>query len=103
MMGEICKVCGLPPDLCACEDIAKEQQKIRLSVVKRKYGKPVTLVEGIDTKQINIKELAKKLKRTIACGGTVKVNVIELQGKQKEKVKQKLIEEGFTESQIEMK
>jgi translation initiation factor 1 len=99
-MSEICQKCGLPPELCVCETIAKEAQKIYIKTVKRRYGKISTTVEGIDAKDIDIKDLAKKLKSELACGGTVKDNIIELQGDHKKKAKGILIRLGFPEEQI---
>jgi translation initiation factor 1 len=101
-MSEICQKCGLPKDLCVCETIAKEVQKIYVKTVKRRYGKISTIIEGIDPKSINIKEMAKKLKSELACGGTVKDNIIELQGDHKKKAKEILIRAGFSEEQITM-
>jgi translation initiation factor 1 len=103
-MNEVCQKCGLPNELCVCEIIAKEAQKIRVRIEKKRYGKIVTQVHGIDSKDINIKELAKKLKSELACGGTYdkETNVIELQGEHRRKVKLLLIKAGFQESQIEM-
>ncbi len=94
-MSEICPKCGLPQDLCVCETIAKEGQNIEIKVVKRKFGKMITLVQGINDKNIDIKELAKKLKSKLACGGTAKGNVIELQGNHATRVKEILIDLGF--------
>lgn len=81
--------------------MAKEAAKIKISTVKRAFGKWVTVVEGIE-KEANPKELASKLKSKLACGGTFKDNKIELQGDHAEKVKKLLIAAGFAESQIEM-
>ncbi len=100
-MPEICPKCGLPKELCVCETIAKEAQKIKVKVEKRRFGKSITVIEGFDEKEINLKDLAKKLKSKFACGGTVKKNTIELQGNQSQKVKKTLIELGFDESSIE--
>ena len=58
----------------------------------------VTLVFGIEN---NTKEISKKLKEKLACGGTVKNNVIELQGEHRKKVKEELIKLGFSEENIE--
>lgn len=99
----VCPKCGLPPELCVCETIAKEAQKIRVSTEKKRYGKLTTIIQGIDAKDIDIKELAKKLKSELACGGTVKENIIELQGDHKRKVKAILINSGFQEGQIEVR
>ena len=49
-MGNICSRCGLPVDLCVCESIAKESQKIEIKTIKKKFGKLNTVVEGIDGK-----------------------------------------------------
>lgn len=91
----MCQTCGLPKELCVCETIAKEQQKITIKTDKRRYGKLTTVIQGIDSKEIDIKDLGKKLKNKLACGGTVKENRIELQGNHKNKLKQILVEMGF--------
>ena len=50
-MSEICTKCGLPKELCVCETIAKESQKIIVKLVKKKFNKISTVVEGIDEKE----------------------------------------------------
>ncbi len=102
-MSEICVKCGLPKELCVCETIAKESQKITVKLVKKKFNKISTVVEGIDEKEINLKELAKKLKSQFACGGTAKEGRIELQGDHKQKVKEILIQSGFASETIEVR
>ena len=94
-MVEICNVCGLPMELCVCEEIAREQQEINIYTVSRRYGKLVTIVEGIDSSDIDLVDLAKKLKTACASGGTVKEDRIELQGDHKRKVIKVLNEMGF--------
>ena len=47
-MVAICSTCGLPEELCMCEEIAREQQRIKIYSDKRRYGKVMTIVEGID-------------------------------------------------------
>ena len=102
-MSEVCSQCGLPKDLCVCETIAKESQTIVVGIEKRKFGKLETTIEGIDSKEIDIKDLAKKLKSKLACGGTFKSGKIELQGDHKQKVKEFLINMGFAANTIEVK
>ena len=94
-MAEICPVCGLPKELCMCEEIAREQQSVRISVDSRRYGKVVTVIDGIDENDIDINDLAKKLKNKCAAGGTSKDGRIELQGDHKKKVKAVLEDMGF--------
>jgi translation initiation factor 1 len=93
----------LPKELCVCEEIAREQQRINVYSIKRKFGKTVTIVEGIDEKQLDLKELTKKLKSKLACGGTTKEGHIELQGDHKARVKDVLVEMGFSADMIDMK
>lgn len=100
---DVCDVCGLPKELCVCEDIAREVQKIKVYTTKRKFGKLMTVVEGIDSKKIDSRELVKKLKTECACGGTFKDDKIELQGDHKEKVKEMLFRMGFSPELIEVR
>jgi translation initiation factor 1 len=96
---EICPKCGLPKQACVCEEIAKSEQKIKIETVKRAFGKITTLVTGMG-EGINIKDIAKTLKERLACGGTVKNNIIELQGDHRKRIKPLLIKLGFPESSI---
>ncbi len=100
---DICNVCSLPKDLCVCQTLAREEQKITVSVVKRRFGKLTTVIAGIDEKTINLKDLAKKLKSKLACGGTAKNGRIELQGNHVEKVRQELVNLGFPDESIMVK
>ncbi len=102
-MGDVCNQCGLPKELCVCESIAKESQEIVVSTIKKKFNKQYTQITGIDEKEINIKDLAKKLKHKFACGGTAKKGKIELQGDHKQKAKQFLVEMGFAPETIKIK
>jgi len=100
MSEAVCPKCGLPSELCICEEIAKEEQQIRVYVEKRTYGKPMTIVEGIDEGDIDLDDLTSQLKSKCACGGTVKNGHIELQGDHAKKVKKLLTERGFSEGSI---
>ena len=100
-MTEICPKCGLPQDLCVCETIAKEEQRIRIRKEKKRYGKLMTIIEGIDKSTIDIKEVSKKLKSKFACGGTVKGSTIELQGDHVSRVKGELVKLGFNADTID--
>ncbi len=101
-MAEICSKCGLPQDICVCETIAREQQKIEIKVEKRKFGKKYTVITGLE-KEVNLNDIAKKLKAKFACGGTSKSGQIELQGDHKVRIKPVMVELGFPEETIEIK
>lgn len=102
-MSEICPVCGLPKEICVCEKAAKEEQKIVIYTVVGKFKKKMSVISGINPKEVDTKQLLKKLKQRFACGGTIKNNEIMLQGEHKEKLKDFLITEGFRKDSIEIK
>lgn len=99
----VCEKCGLPKDLCVCESIAKETQKITVSIEKKKFNKKYTIVQGLDEKEIDIDNVAKQLKHKLACGGTAKNNIIELQGDHKTKVREILLGLGFAPDSVIVK
>ena len=100
-MSDICMKCGLPKELCTCEAMAKETEKIKVYTVERRFKKKTTVIEGI-SKDLKIKDILKELKHKLACGGTLKDNMIELQGDHKSKIKEILKKLGFPENQIEV-
>ena len=102
-MSEIDPITGLPKELAVWENLVKESQKIIVTIEKRKYGKKYTIVSGFDKTQIDITDVAKKLKNELACGGTAKDNQVELQGDHMKKIKQALIKLGFAPESIELR
>ena len=78
-----------------------EQQLVKVRMETRKWGKPTTVIEGIDSKSVDLNDLAGKLKHYCACGGTAKDNQILLQGDHRNKVSRILVEYGFPEASIE--
>ena len=96
---EICPKCGLPQQACVCEQMVKSLQNITIATDKKRYGKIVTLVSGFDS-GVNIKKIAKILKNGLACGGTSKNNIIEIQGDNHKKVKEILVKHGFEKETI---
>ena len=96
---EICPKCGLPKQACVCEQIVKSSQKIIVATDKKRYGKVVTVVKGFEG-DVDIRSIAKTLKNELACGGTDKGGVIELQGDHTKKIKDILVKLGFDEESI---
>lgn len=90
----VCDVCGLPKEICVCEELSREAAPLRVRMDTRRYGKAVTVVEGF-TADANIETLAKELKRKVAAGGTAKNGHIELQGDHKEAVLRLLRDKGY--------
>lgn len=98
-MPEICNKCGLPKEICACREISKEQARVTIRTEKRRYGKNVTIIKGTES---DSKELSKRLKSKLACGGTAKNGAVELQGDHKNKVRDILVGLGYPESTIDV-
>lgn len=96
---DICPKCGLPKQACICDEIAKTEQRITVTIEQRKFKKNITVISGIG-KEVNIKDIAKQLKNELACGGTVKDGRIELQGDHRRRIQPLLISLGFKEEQI---
>lgn len=100
-MNGTCPTCGLPKEICVCQQITKEGTKIKISTERKKFRKYMTIVEGFDP-DTDIDSLGKEFKKKLACGGTVKKNRIELQGNHKDKVKEMLLKNGYNEEQIDI-
>ncbi len=100
-MSEICPKCGLPKELCVCDILEREtSRKIKVYAEKKKFQKYMTIVEGLNGEELE--RVTKSLKSMLACGGTFKNGVIELQGMHKEEVKKALIKLGYPEDSIDV-
>ena len=98
----ICKKCGLPVDICVCEELDKDEMRIVIRLEMRRFKKPTTMIEGLNPKRTDLNKMAKRLKSKLACGGTAKDGYILLQGDHRELVKEQLIEFGINDSAIEV-
>ena len=98
--GKICPKCGNPVNQCAC---SKGKQGlpydgiVRISrETKGRKGSGVNVISGISLDALDLKNLAKQLKRKCGTGGTVKSGTIEIQGNHRDLLKQELIKLGYT-------
>ncbi len=100
MVEDLSSICGgLPPELC--EQLTREQQVIKIKLDTRKFGKEVTIIEGLPNNKDELKRIAKTLKSKLATGGTVKEGRIELQGDHRHRVREILVREfGFQPDNI---
>lgn len=90
----------MPKQACVCEQIVKSSQRIKISTDKKRYGKIVTVITGFES-GMDIKKITKSLKNELACGGTYKGDMIELQGDHTKRIKPLLVKLGFDEDSIE--
>ena len=71
-------------------------QKLYVSIDRKKRrGKEVTLVEGFEGSENDLKDLAKMLKSKCGVGGSAKDGEIIIQGNKRDKVIELLIAKGF--------
>ncbi len=101
-MAEICGNCGLPLDLCVCEELEKEETRIVVRLEMRRFRKPTTMIEGLNPKRTDLEKIAHQLKSKFACGGTAKDGYILLQGDHRDSISDQLVQLGFNESSIEV-
>jgi len=97
--GRTCPGCGHPIEQCCCSKKKNQQQSdgvVRVSrQTKGRKGNGVCLIIGVPLGEVELKKLAKQLKKKCGSGGTVKNGVIEIQGNQREILVDALIKLGF--------
>jgi len=100
--GQLCSGCGEAIDACICAELEDKNRldsldgivRIRRETSGRK-GKGVTTITGIPLPEKELKVLAKKLKKVCGTGGAIKEGIVEIQGDQRDKLKELLEKEGF--------
>jgi translation initiation factor 1 len=83
-------------------ELEKSEVRIVVRVEERKFGKPVTVVQGLPKSKDDLQQVSKSLKSKLATGGTVKDGTILLQGDHREKVRQELQKLGYSSENIEV-
>jgi translation initiation factor 1 len=79
------------------ETLAQNQQKLKVFIDRKmRKGKEVTIVEGFVGTAEDLKDLGKTLKTKCGVGGSVKDGEIIIQGNQKDKVFNLLVQMGYT-------
>jgi translation initiation factor 1 len=91
-----CPRCGRTPCVCQKVDLAPRQQTAYVQRDrKRRAGKMVTVISGLQHTPASFKELLKILQTACGTGGTVKEGELELQGDHRERAAEKLKELGY--------
>jgi translation initiation factor 1 len=95
-----CDRCGALEADCQCPPpppprIPPSEQTAKIAVEKRKKGKTVTAIRGLPAIGNDLPELLTRLKNACGAGGTLKDDVIEIQGKQVERIRELLLQIGF--------
>jgi translation initiation factor 1 len=72
-----------------------EKQTARLAVEKRKKGKVVTVVRGLSAEENDLPALLGQLKTACGAGGTLKDDLLEIQGNHVDRVRSLLTGIGY--------
>ena len=93
---EECPRCGRAPCVCNKIDLAPRQQTVYIQRDrKRRAGKTVTVISGLQHNPATCRNLLKTLQTTCGTGGTAREGELELQGDHRERVGEKLKELGY--------
>jgi len=93
---DLCSRCGHAPCVCHTIDLPARQQAAYVKRDrKRRAGKTVTVVYGLQHSPTALRDLLKTLKTACGAGGTVKEGDLEIQGDQRDKVAEVLRGLGY--------
>ena len=101
--GRICPGCGWPSKDCRCAAALRagaepvpDALTARLRLEKRTSGKHVTVIDGLPDNRSYLDELCRALKKACGTGGTAGEGAIELQGDQRERLRELLSGRGMS-------
>jgi translation initiation factor 1 len=100
--GRVCPKCGWPAADCHCfsalgapDEAVPEKLSARLRLENRGAGKNVTVVDGLPKNGPFLEALARELKKSCGTGGHPGQSCVELQGDQRERLRELLSKKGF--------
>lgn len=67
---------------------------------KGRNGKPVTLIEGFEGTEEELKQISKKIKTTLGIGGSEKDGIIVIQGDNRDKIMKILSDMGYKTKRV---
>lgn len=89
-------ITGLPEEFNIEDDLERSEQQVSIRMDERRYGKAMTIVEGLNLSDNDVSDLASDLKSQLATGGTVDEGRIELQGDHTDRLPELLEDQGFS-------
>jgi translation initiation factor 1 len=82
-------------DLDLFGDVSRSEQRLRIRVERRRYGKAVTVIDGFE-RGTDVRALASHLKKRLGTGGTVADGRLEVQGDHRSQLPALLADEGYS-------
>jgi translation initiation factor 1 len=100
--GRVCGRCGWPTSDCHCssslgaaDETVPAELTAKLRIENRASGKSVTIVDGLPHNGPFLESLAKELKKSCGTGGHAGESFVELQGDQRERLRELLGRKGW--------
>ncbi len=101
--GRLCPQCGWPADDCHCsrslqplDEPLPAKITAKLRIENRASGKTVTVIEGLPENAAYVTDLARELKKACGTGGSAGTGSVELQGDQRERLRELLAKKGWS-------
>jgi translation initiation factor 1 len=98
----MCPKCGWPAADCRCaatlargQEAVPDQPVVRVGLEKRASGKHVTVVYDLPDNREYLASLCRDLKKACGTGGAVGDTFVELQGDQRERLRELLAKRGM--------
>ncbi len=99
-IGKMCPDCNQPIKACTCKQqktIEEGDGIVRIGrETKGRKGKGVTIISGLALDSLELKKIAKHLKSKCSSGGTIKGNIVEIQGDHRTIISEELKKKGWT-------
>ena len=100
--GRVCSTCGWQQDDCHCAkslaagaEPVPETITVKLRLETRASGKHVTVLGGLPDNRAFLETLCRDLKKACGTGGAAADGEIELQGDQRERLRELLVRKGM--------
>lgn len=96
--GSMCPACRRPMTQCTCkrDEPPRGDGFVRVGrETKGRKGAGVTVITGVPLRSAELAELASKLKKKCATGGTVRDGTIEIQGDHRDRIIAELTAAGY--------
>ena len=98
-IGRLCPECQEQINNCFCSDASENDRKFGPIFIEKqtagRRGKPVNVIKNIPLRKVELKKLAKELKKHLGVGGSCSDGEIIIQGANKERLIEVLERKGF--------
>ena len=89
-IGRLCAECGEKIDDCICSNTPENDSKLGPIFIEKqtagRRGKPVNVIKNIPLRKVELKKLAKEIKKHLGVGGSCSDGEIIIQGNVRDKI-----------------